>query len=335
MRLQSWMVLGFAMSVVAACGGGVSLGDTGGGDAGSDGGAADSGGDGAAVTCASAADCGPFPLAPSVQCPDGSLGGNTGRCLKTAAGCAWEQRACPPAACFDAAGALDKRLAKCGASTDCVVVPFQINCCGSMHAAGVNLASKSTVEKCAADRAAAFPACGCPTSPTLADDGSSETGSGGTPSVVCNVSTGLCETSFKGEVCGGTTCKPGSVCCSGVPFPSPTCVDGGGGCPVSQRKHKKDITYLSLADRERLSDELLRFPLATYRYKSDGESDRAHLGFIIDDVSPSPAVLASGERVDMYGYQTMAVATLQVQARELAALRRELDELKRTCAAKR
>lgn len=339
MRLQSWMILGFAMSVVAACGGGVSLGDTAGVDAGSDDGGADSasdGSDGAATACASTADCGLPPGYLRKMCSDGSIGGDTGRCLKTARGCEWENRECPPDGCFDGAGALDKSLAKCGVTADCVVVPFQINCCGSMHAAGVNAASKAKVEACAASRAAAFPACGCPTSPTIADDGSSETGfSGVTPSVVCNGSTGLCETSFKGEVCGKTTCKPGSVCCSGLPLPAPTCIDGGGGCPVSERKHKKDITYLSQADRERLSDELLRFPLATYRYKSDGESDRAHLGFIIDDVAPSPAVLPSGERVDMYGYQTMAVATLQVQARELAALRRELDELKAACSAKR
>jgi hypothetical protein len=104
-------------------------------------------------------------------------------------------------------------------------------------------------------------------------------------------------------------------------------------CPVSERKHKKDITYLSEADRERLHDQLLRFPLATYRYTSEGEADREHLGFIIDDIAPSPAVQQNGERVDIYGYQTMAVAALQVQARELAALRRELEELKTACGA--
>ena len=84
-------------------------------------------------------------------------------------------------------------------------------------------------------------------------------------------------------------------------------------------------------DRQRLSDELLGFPLATYRYKSESETDREHLGFIIDDIAPSPAVQPSGERVDMYGYQTMAVATLQIQARELAALRREVEDLKVAC----
>jgi hypothetical protein len=31
------------------------------------------------------------------MCPDGSLGGNTGRCLRHANGaCGWEIRACPP-----------------------------------------------------------------------------------------------------------------------------------------------------------------------------------------------------------------------------------------------
>ena len=104
-------------------------------------------------------------------------------------------------------------------------------------------------------------------------------------------------------------------------------------CPISQRQHKKDISYLSETDRQRLNDELMSFRLATYRYKSEAPSEREHLGFIIDDVAPSAAVLQSGERVDMYGYQTMAVAALQVQARELATLRRELDDLKRTCAA--
>src|SRR5204862_287739 len=79
----------------------------------------------------------------------------------------------------------------------------------------------------------------------------------------------------------------------------------GGMCPISQRKFKKDITYLSLDDRQRLNDELMSFPLATYRYKTEGESERPHLGFIIDDVAPSNAVAPNGERVDMYGYTTM------------------------------
>ena len=337
MRLQNWIALGFTSAIVAACGGAVSLGDIGssqttadGGGGGTDGG----GTDGSVTECTSKADCGAAPKSVAIQCSDGSVGGNTGRCLKTATGCAWEQRECPPDVCFDATPALAPVYKKCASTADCTVIDFQINCCGSMHAAGVNVSSKSTVATCASDRAAAFPKCACPTVAPVADDGTSDTGFAGvTPAVTCNPTTSQCETSFKGEACGSTTCKPGATCCSGVPFPTPTCVDSGA-CPVSQRKHKKDITYLSEADRERLNDELLRFPLATYRYKSESDADREHLGFIIDDVAPSPAVQANRERVDMYGYQTMAVAALQVQARELAALRREVDDLKATCAAR-
>ena len=130
------------------------------------------------------------------------------------------------------------------------------------------------------------------------------------------------------EKCGKSACTKGQTCCSGVPFPEPTCIDGTM-CPISQRKHKKDVSYLSESDKQGLSDQLLGIPLATYRYKSEGEEERAHLGFIIDDIAPSPAVMASGERVDMYGYATMSVAALQVQARELAELRRQVDDLKR------
>jgi hypothetical protein len=331
MRVSTLLVLGFGAAIVAACGGGVSLGDLGNG---ADGGGADGGGDGAPIECASKEACGPAPKSLAIMCPDGSIGGNTGRCLKTSSGCAWEQRECPPVACFDAQGVLSPSLKKCTATTDCVAVVYQLDCCGSRKATGVNLSSEAAVAKCAQDRAAGFPACGCPSGPTVADDGSKDPGGGATPSVTCN-GAGQCETSFGvGPTCGATTCKPGGTCCSGVPFPEPTCIDTGA-CPISQRKLKKDITYLSLADRERLNDELQRFPLATYRYKAESDTDRAHLGFIIDDVAPSPAVLPSGERVDLYGYQTMTVAALQVQARELAALRREMDELKAACGKKR
>ncbi|MDB4934910.1 MAG: putative secreted protein [Labilithrix sp.] len=331
MRHQSLLVLGFTTAIIAACGGSVSLGDlgssSGSSTVGDGGGAANDGG--AATECTSKADCGPAPKSPAIVCSDGSLGGNTGRCLKTATGCGWERRECPPDVCFDTGGTLDPNLTKCTAPADCVAVAYQSDCCGNHHAAGVNVANEAKVTKCASEREASYPKCTCPEGPPVADDGSTGTFGGGPPAVTCNAS-GHCETSYKGVTCGTTTCNAGQTCCSGQPFPSPTCVDGSA-CPISQRKHKKQITYLSEPDRERLSDELLRFPLATYRYKSESENDREHLGFIIDDVAPSPAVQQSGERVDMYGYQTMTVAAVQVQARELAALKREVEELKRTC----
>ena len=47
--------------------------------------------------------CGPAPGAPAFVCPDGSIGGNTGRCLSNADGtCGWEFRDCPtPCDCGD------------------------------------------------------------------------------------------------------------------------------------------------------------------------------------------------------------------------------------------
>ena len=98
---------------------------------------------------------------------------------------------------------------------------------------------------------------------------------------------------------------------------------------------KKDILYLSESEKQQLSSELMSFPLATYRYKTEGNEQKPHLGFIIDDVAPSPAVLQSGERVDLYGYGTMTVAALQVQAKEIADLKKQMEDLKKDCAAKK
>jgi hypothetical protein len=51
--------------------------------------------DGGAPVCADA-ECGPSSGAPSCLCSDGSLGCNTGRCLRNLAGtCGWEYRVCP------------------------------------------------------------------------------------------------------------------------------------------------------------------------------------------------------------------------------------------------
>jgi hypothetical protein len=45
-------------------------------------------------------ECGPAPASPAYECWDGSTGGNTGRCLRDAAGvCGWEFRDCPPDDC--------------------------------------------------------------------------------------------------------------------------------------------------------------------------------------------------------------------------------------------
>jgi hypothetical protein len=105
-----------------------------------------------------------------------------------------------------------------------------------------------------------------------------------------------------------------------------------GPCPISLRRYKRDIRYLDAADRQRLRDQLERFPLATWRYRHEGAAAPERLGFIIDDVAPSAAVAPDGQTVDLYGYTTMAVATLQEQQREIAELRAELKRLERQLA---
>jgi len=329
-----WLSFGLFGAVVIACGGGVSLGNSGSGLGGENGTENASGGTGTAKKpdCSAPNACGPALGMPSKQCSDGSIGGNTGKCIEQNGTCGWEIRECPPETkpiCFDDKGNLNPAYKKCTVPTDCVAITFQANCCGTMMATGVNTASQAAAQKCGDDRAAGFPGCGCATMATQADDGSQDpNGQGTKASVTCDA--GVCKTSFKGETCGTKVCTATQTCCSGMPLPEPTCVEGTM-CPISQAQHKKDITYLSQDDRQRLNDELMSFPLATYRYKTETNKDRPHLGFIIDDVAPTPAVLQNGERVDMYGYATMTVAALQTQAKELAELKKKVGELEREC----
>ena len=132
-------------------------------------------------------------------------------------------------------------------------------------------------------------------------------------------------------MCGaeGLTCDPADPCnrrlvCSRE---DPTLQPGG--CPISLAAWKKDIRYLDAAERQRQHDAVVRMPLATWRYRTEGADAPARLGFLIDDVGAAPCVMPSGQRVDLYGYTSMTVAAVQVQAQEIDALRAELTALRR------
>ncbi len=137
-----------------------------------------------------------------------------------------------------------------------------------------------------------------------------------------------------GSACSpeGATCDPGSdcnqllVCATSDPT-------HGGACPISRRAAKEDIRYLGAEEAKRLHDELMKFRLATFRYKATAA--RTQLGFIIDDVVPSPSVDPGRDMVDLYGYTSMAVAALQTQQREIRALEREVAALRRELAVAR
>lgn len=103
-------------------------------------------------------------------------------------------------------------------------------------------------------------------------------------------------------------------------------------CPVSTAKAKREISYVDQEQGERLHDELMSVRLARYRYKQG--DDAPHLGFIIEDMPQgSAAVLPSRDRVDLYGYVSMTVASLQKQQKELDALKTEMAGLQKENAA--
>jgi hypothetical protein len=137
----------------------------------------------------------------------------------------------------------------------------------------------------------------------------------------------MCTTEKVGDACAGEgkLCDPGQgcgvnlVCAMSDPTKHP------GGCPISRARYKQDIRYLSRPELAQLSEQLLATPLAQFRYKHDA-SGGSSLGFIIEDVEPSPSV--AGDHVDLYGYTSMAVAALQVQSERVHALEQEVQQLR-------
>jgi hypothetical protein len=129
---------------------------------------------------------------------------------------------------------------------------------------------------------------------------------------------------------GNPCAKPGLQCDTGDPCVGPlTCATSNPSpntCPVSRAKYKQDIEYVSRDERAKLASDIQSIPLVRYRYKDGPE--REHLGFIIEDIEPSPSVDSKHDQVDLYGYTSMAVAALQQQHAEIEALKHEVESLK-------
>jgi hypothetical protein len=132
-----------------------------------------------------------------------------------------------------------------------------------------------------------------------------------------------------GSACtdAGLQCNYGDCNSIGVVCQSGTWHTQQNGCPISARRAKEGIHYLADAELRAVADEALATRLATYSYKAGDPSPR--LGFIIDDQPASHAVVAGKEHVDLYAYASMAIATVQVQDREIEELRSELRDLRR------
>lgn len=100
-------------------------------------------------------------------------------------------------------------------------------------------------------------------------------------------------------------------------------------CPISSRAVKRDIRYLSEAEREALARDALRTRLATYEYTDPALRGRRRLGFIYEDNTTHPYARdpdISG--VDLYGYTSAILATVQRQQQQIEALQREVRSLR-------
>lgn len=102
---------------------------------------------------------------------------------------------------------------------------------------------------------------------------------------------------------------------------------GVGGCPVSTREKKKNIQYLSEADRERVSRDVLSLKIASYDYRDPSDGPSPSLGFILEDSPEAPFVLRDHSRVDLYAYTSSLVVTVQRQQAELERLKRDVAAL--------
>lgn len=131
----------------------------------------------------------------------------------------------------------------------------------------------------------------------------------------------LCTTEAVGDKCEteDATCDPEDSCNALVICAAEDPTQQEGGCPISRRDAKRDIRYLDAADRGAVASSALDLKLATWSYKTDPAGAPPHLGFIIDDQPTSYAVAADGGHVDLYGYTSLAIATIQEQQRRLDA----------------
>jgi hypothetical protein len=239
--------------------------------------------------------CNPMSMAPGALCPGGQY-------------CATPEGQCAAmGVCKDKPLACDTNLAQvCG-------------CDGTTYSNGCFAAGASTGVAKQGACLTYFTTCGgpvCPVGEWKPTDG--------VPLCTTQSAGGTCTT--EGEKCDGKAgCGVFLVCAKADPKLQ--------GCPISRARFKTAIEYVPDAEAQALATELLQMRLATYRYKAAGDGAPRHLGFLIDEQrTGSPLVDAERDMVDLYGYLSMSVATLQVQQRRIEALEREVQALERLAA---
>ncbi len=140
----------------------------------------------------------------------------------------------------------------------------------------------------------------------------------------------LCTSQVEGDACEDleSRCDPQNDCNALLVCATSDPKDQEGGCPISLRSAKTGIQYLNAEQKRQVAERLLATPLATWEYRDPARGQGTKLGFILDDVPGSAAVDASGQRVDLYGYTSMTVATVQLQQQQIEALQLEVAELR-------
>jgi len=228
---------------------------------------------------------------------------------------------------------------------------------GALLLATVGCGNVTSTRDAAATGGATGTAGATGTGGTAATGGSGATGAGGEGGVhVCGPSA-TCARCKDGACCGSTCCAQGEWCDSSGTTPvcrcgtGSACMDGnacasplggtnqcgaiccqGGNCPVSRRAFKNEIHQLDDQEVQRVYAQLRDIKLTTYRYKGEPASDAPRLGFIIDDTASPYPVNPDGNSVNLYGYASMAVAAIQAQSQEIAALKAEVARLRRQVA---
>lgn len=104
---------------------------------------------------------------------------------------------------------------------------------------------------------------------------------------------------------------------------------GGSPCPVSSRRAKREIKYISEGQAAAIARRTLGVKLATYRYKNPVNGSGPQLGFILEDVGRDYSGDPAEGQVNLYGYTSMLLATVQAQQRSIDGLKRELRALRR------
>jgi hypothetical protein len=134
-----------------------------------------------------------------------------------------------------------------------------------------------------------------------------------------------CDGSPSCECMGCEACKKEGIC-MWINDVGITCNTG----LTSRRDRKDGIRYVDDAERAALAEQALSIPLASYTYKADPPGSRRRLGFIIDDQpDPSFAVDADRAHVDVYGYASLLLATVQQQQKQIAALEARVATLEK------